>query len=82
MFLLGLPCWALLAGALTPFAPFAEWPKELADAGIVLPLLFAMCWKYDAGRKSEIGYVMLGWIVIGAGLGKLFLLLVSMAPRG
>ncbi|PZR42698.1 MAG: hypothetical protein DI523_30090 [Paraburkholderia fungorum] len=78
----GLPCWYLLASALRPLAPFADWPKELAIAGIVVPLLFVVCLKYDAGRKSEIGYLVFGWLITGVVLGKLLLLMVSLAPRG
>ncbi|WP_211705781.1 hypothetical protein [Paraburkholderia aspalathi] len=78
----GLPCWYLLASALRTLAPFADWPKELAIAGIVVPLLFVVCWKYDAGRKSEIGYLILGWLITSVVLGKLLLFMVSLAPRG
>lgn len=82
LFLFGLPSWFLLAIALAPLAPFAEWPKGLAVVGIVVPLLFVVCWKYDAGRKNEIGFLVFGWLVFGVGLGKFFLFMVSLAPRG
>lgn len=81
-FLLGLPSWFFLGSALIPLAPFAEWPKELASIGFVLPLLFVVCWKYDVGRKNEIGYLVFGWFITGAGLGTFFLFMLSLVSHG
>lgn len=80
LFLLGLPCWYFLGSALMRLAPFAEWPKALATVGMVVPLLFGMCWKYDTGRKKEIGYLVFGWLVTSFGLGGLFLFMLSLGP--
>ena len=82
LLLLGLPCWYYLGSALMVLAPFAEWPKELATVGVVLPLLFGMSWKYDTGRKNEIGYVVSGWFITGFGLGGIFLFMLSVVPHG
>ena len=81
LFLLGLLCWYLLYRVLIPLAPFAEWPRMIARVGIVVPILFAACWKYDVDRKNEIGYLLLGW-AIGAGSGKALLFIGGLAPHG
>ncbi|MEQ5843089.1 hypothetical protein N0A02_26900 [Paraburkholderia acidicola] len=82
LLLFGIPCWYYLGSALMLLAPFAEWPKALATVGIFLPLLFGMAWKYDTGRKNEIGYVVFGWVTIGFALGGIFLFLLSLVPHG
>ncbi|VBB15568.1 hypothetical protein [Burkholderia stabilis] len=81
LFVVGLPCWALLSDALQVLDRFAEWPKMAGIAGVPVPLLFVAAWKHDARRTGEIGWLMLGWS-IGAGMAWLAIFIGSLAPHG
>ncbi|UXU89742.1 hypothetical protein [Burkholderia sp. S-53] len=81
LFVLGLPCWALLSDALQVLDRFAEWPRTAAIVGVPVPLLFVAAWKYDTRRTGEIGWLMFGWS-IAAGMARFAYWLGSLAPRG
>lgn len=78
--LLGIPSWVLLASSLVSLAPSGEWSKYLYIAGISVPILFAVCWKYCAGRKNEIGYLVFGGLITGIALWNFLDFLGSFAP--
>lgn len=65
--------------ALSNISPLAAWPNEVALCGLLIPIVFAVCWEHDMGRARQIGYLLVGWLLGLAGLMGLAFISLSLA---
>ncbi|MCA8237032.1 hypothetical protein [Burkholderia cenocepacia] len=82
--LLGLPAWMMLAGMLIPFAPSAEWPKNVGLAGLVVPIVAGGTYLFRKGGGRTLMWVVLGWLLVAAiaGLYLAMVMWIGGTPRG
>ncbi|HDR9483456.1 TPA: hypothetical protein QDC20_007749 [Burkholderia aenigmatica] len=74
--LLAIPAWMLLEGMLIPLAPLAEWPKNVALAGLGMPIVAGGTFLYRKTDARSLMWLLLGWLLI-ASIGGMILALLT-----
>ncbi len=82
--LLAIPAWMLLAFVLIPFAPSAQWPKNVGLVGLVVPIVAGGTWLFRRSGVRPLVWLLLGWLLVAAIAGMYLTLLnyLGGAPHG